>query len=327
MGTQVDTIKQLNKMFETDDKIKARISRVVGKNEASFVASVLQIVNNNKQLKAADAKTVISAAVMAATLNLPLNNNLGFAYIVPYNNKKKWKDEHGRQQEQWVTEAQFQLGYKGFIQLAQRSGQFKTIASAPVYEGQLVTENPLTGYEFDWSNKSGVEDAPIGYVAYFKLLNGFEATSYMSDKEVRAHAEKYSKTYNSDFGVWTTNFEAMALKTVLKLLLSKYAPLSIEMQKAVELDQAVVRDIDGNKFDYSDNDVIDAQTVEVATADQVAEIKQLSHQLGRSVDVVCQSYGAAEIESISARDADDAIKHLNAALAKKEAEQNGEIEL
>lgn len=312
MSKELSTVSQLKNMFEKPN-VKEKMAQIVGKNSGSFTTSIVQIVMSNNMLSKAEPSTVFNAAMMAATLNLPLNNNLGFAYIVPFNNNRDKK-----------VEAQFQLGYKGFIQLAQRSGQFKTIAAAPVYEGQLIAENPLTGYEFDWSNKEGVNNIPIGYVSYFKLLNGFEATLYMSDQEIRAHAEKYSQSFKNTKGVWSTNFEAMALKTVLKLLLSKYAPLSIEMQKAVELDQAVVRDIDGTKFDYSDNDVIDAQTVEVATDGQVAEIKKLSQQLGRDMGVICASYGVPDIESITTNDADDAIRHLKAALAKKAAD-NDEI--
>ena len=189
----------------------------------------------------ADPQTVFSAACMAATLNLPINNNLGFAYIVPFKNNKTN-----------TIEAQFQLGYKGYIQLAQRSGQFSRIAATPVYEGQLISENPLLGYEFDWSVKPTGE--PIGYVAFFKLINGFTAELYMSKEEVIKHANKYSQTAKKGYGVWKDQFEAMALKTVLKLLLSKQAPLSIDMQKAQLADQAIVRDVETNSFEYIDHD-------------------------------------------------------------------------
>lgn len=228
------------KDFFSKDLVKSKLNELLGKNAATFATSVLQVVNSNSMLANADPASVFSAACMAATLDLPINNALGFAYIVPFQNRKAGK-----------TEAQFQLGYKGFVQLAQRSGQFKKISSAVVYEGQLVSEDPLSGYVFDWSNKKS--DKAIGYVAYFQLLNGFEAYLYMTKNEASAHAMRYSQTFKKGFGVWNDNFDAMALKTVLKLLLSKQAPLSIQMQTAIQADQAVIKDIDKQEFEYIDN--------------------------------------------------------------------------
>lgn len=233
-------IKHNAKDFFAKPMVQEKLKELVGKNAPAFATSVLQIVNSNSMLVNADPQTIFSAACMAATLNLPINNNLGFAYIVPFKNNKENK-----------IEAQFQLGYKGYIQLAQRSGQFSRIAATPVYNGQLISENPLLGYEFDWSVKPSGE--PIGYVAFFKLINGFTAELYMSKEEVIKHANKYSQTAKKGFGVWKDQFEAMALKTVLKLLLSKQAPLSIDMQKAQMADQAIIRDVDKDEFDYIDH--------------------------------------------------------------------------
>jgi recombination protein RecT len=233
-------VKHNAKDFFAKPMVQEKLKELVGKNAPAFATSVLQIVNSNSMLVNADPQTIFSAACMAATLNLPINNNLGFAYIVPFKNNKENK-----------IEAQFQLGYKGYIQLAQRSGQFSRIAATPVYNGQLISENPLLGYEFDWSVKPSGE--PIGYVAFFKLINGFTAELYMSKEEVMKHANKYSQTAKRGFGVWKDQFEAMALKTVLKLLLSKQAPLSIDMQKAQMADQAIIRDVDKDEFDYIDH--------------------------------------------------------------------------
>ena len=233
-------VQHATKAFFDRPVVQEKLKELVGKNAPAFATSVLQIVNSNSMLVNADPQTVFSAACMAATLNLPINNNLGFAYIVPFKNNKTN-----------TIEAQFQLGYKGFIQLAQRSGQFSRIAATPVYEGQLLSANPLLGYEFDWSVKPS--GSPIGYVAFFKLINGFTAELYMSKEEVMKHANKYSQTAKKGFGVWKDQFEAMALKTVLKLLLSKQAPLSIEMQTAQLADQAIVRDVETNDFDYIDH--------------------------------------------------------------------------
>lgn len=233
-------VKHNAKDFFAKPMVQEKLKELVGKNAPAFATSVLQIVNSNSMLINADPQTIFSAACMAATLNLPINNNLGFAYIVPFKNNKENK-----------IEAQFQLGYKGYIQLAQRSGQFSRIAATPVYDGQLISENPLLGYEFDWSVKPSGD--PIGYVAFFKLINGFTAELYMSKEEVMKHANKYSQTAKKGYGVWKDQFEAMALKTVLKLLLSKQAPLSIDMQKAQMADQAIIRDVDKDEFEYIDH--------------------------------------------------------------------------
>lgn len=233
------------KAYVSDAKIRQKFEEVLGKKTQGFLASVMQVANQ-PQLKGAVPATVINAAMMAATLDLPINNNLGFAYIVPY--KRKFKDAQGKWSES--LEAQFQMGYKGFIQLAQRSGQFARIAATPVFEGQLISANPLLGYEFDWTVPNQGE--AIGYVAFFKLLNGFTAELYMSKADVAKHAGKYSQSFKYGSGVWKDNFESMALKTVTKLLLSKQAPLSIEMQTAQLADQSIVRDVETNDFDYID---------------------------------------------------------------------------
>lgn len=234
------------KAYVSDAKIRQKFEEVLGKKTQGFLASVMQVANQ-PQLKGAVPATVINAAMMAATLDLPINNNLGFAYIVPY--KRKFKDAQGKWSES--LEAQFQMGYKGFIQLAQRSGQFARIAATPVFQGQLISANPLLGYEFDWTIPNQGE--AIGYVAFFKLLNGFTAELYMSTADVKKHAGKYSQSFKYGSGVWKDNFESMALKTVTKLLLSKQAPLSIEMQTAQLADQAIVRDVETNDFDYIDH--------------------------------------------------------------------------
>lgn len=233
-------------VFDRED-VKAKFKEILGKRSTQFITSVLQIASQNQLLANAEPLSVYQAAIVAATLDLPLNQNLGFAYIVPYN--QKVKGNNGVWQTKQV--AQFQMGYKGFIQLAQRSGQFKSIYASAIYEGQIINANPLDGYEFDFS-KSGTKI--VGYAARFRLLNGFEATYYMTSEQVRAHASKYSKSYTNDKGLWNTDFESMALKTVIKLLLSKFAPLSVEMQRAVISDQAIINDADTQDVTYIDNE-------------------------------------------------------------------------
>lgn len=235
------------KEFFNRQDVKQKFAELLGKRATSFITSVLQIAAQNSLLAKADPASIYQAAAVAATLDLPLNQNLGFAYIVPYN--QKYKDEQGLWQTKQV--AQFQMGYKGFIQLAQRSGQFKSIYSTPVYEGQIVEENPLDGYVFDFSKKT--TDKIVGYAAKFKLLNGFESTWYMTTEQLKIHGGKYSKSFNNDKGLWNTDFDAMANKTVIKLLLSKFAPLSVDMQRAVITDQSVINNAETIDVTYIDN--------------------------------------------------------------------------
>ena len=233
--------KTLRELFN-DPIIKTKVEQLIGKNSATFATSVMQIASSNALLRKAEPSSIFNAACMAATLNLPLQNGLGFAYIVPFNNNKERK-----------VEAQFQIGYKGFIQLAQRSGQFKRLVALPVYKKQLIKKDFINGFEFDWEQEPEKDENPIGYYAYFKLVNDFSAELYMSHDDIVKHAQRYSQTFKKGFGVWHDNFEAMALKTVLKLLLSKQAPLSVEMQQAVLADQAVVKDVENQEFNYGDN--------------------------------------------------------------------------
>lgn len=228
------------------EDVKAKFTEMLGKRATSFITSVLQIVSSNNLLSKADPSSIYQAASVAATLDLPLNNNLGFAYIVPYNAKQA--------DGSYKQVAQFQMGYKGFIQLAQRSGQFKTISASPIYDGQLVEQNPLLGFRFDFTKRAS--DKIIGYAAYFQLLNGFEKTFYMSVEELEKHGKRFSQTFKKGYGLWKDDFDGMAIKTVLKLLLAKFAPLSVDMQKAVITDQAVIVNEETQEVRYDDHEEI-----------------------------------------------------------------------
>lgn len=253
--------KTLRELFN-DPIIKTKVEQLIGKNSATFATSVMQIANSNAMLRTAEPSSIFNAACMAATLNLPLQNGLGFAYIVPFKNNKERK-----------VEAQFQIGYKGFIQLAQRSGQFKRLVALPVYKKQLLKKDFINGFEFDWEQEPEKDENPIGYYAYFKLVNDFSAELYMSHDDIVKHAQRYSQTFKKGFGVWHDNFEAMALKTVMKLLLSKQAPLSVEMQQAVLADQSVVKDVENQEFNYADN-IQNAEFVKVVDDETFNNCKQ-----------------------------------------------------
>lgn len=239
------------KSFFERDNVQAKFKELLGKKAQGFITSVLQVVASNDMLKKATPESVYNAAATAATLDLPINNNLGFAYIIPYKQKVG---------QNYVDVAQFQIGYKGFIQLAQRSGQFKTISATPIYEGQIAEENPLTGFVFDFKAKKS--DKVIGYASYFELINGFQKTLYIPVEQMDSHGKRFSKTYAKGFGLWKDDFESMAIKTAIKLLLSKFAPLSIEMQKAVLFDQSVINN-DGEP-EYVDHEIIETNPVLIA---------------------------------------------------------------
>lgn len=235
------------------DEVRNKFQEMLGKRAPSFITSVLQIVASNALLAKADPHSVYHSAAVAATLDLPLNNNLGFAYIVPYNQKYKEQDANGKDIWKSKQVAQFQMGYKGFIQLAQRTGLYKTLSAAPIYEGQLIEENPLTGFVFDFKQKKS--EKIIGYACYFELLNGFQKTFFATVDEVTKHGKEYSQTFKKGSGLWVEKFDVMALKTVIKATLSKWGPLSVDIQRAITFDQAVVKDVDTQDVEYVDNDI------------------------------------------------------------------------
>jgi recombination protein RecT len=196
--------------------------------------------------------TVYAAASIAATLDLPINQNLGFAWIVPYNGQ-----------------AQFQMGYKGYIQLALRTGQYMRLNVIPVYQNQFISWNELTEELQANFNNIGAGNV-VGYCCYFKLINGFEKTSFWSLQKVTEHGKRFSKTFNN--GPWKTDFDSMAMKTVLKNTISKWGILSIEMQRAVIVDQGVINDEEGWDVSYPDNEDPNQRKAVGATA---ATVKRL----------------------------------------------------
>lgn len=246
--TAAKEAKTLKGMLEMP-AYKNKFNEMLGKKATGFISSIIAVTNNNKYLAKANPATVIGAAAQAAMLDLPINQSLGFAYIVPYG-----------------SEAQFQLGYKGYIQLAQRSGQYVDIGAKTVYEGELEYENRLLD-KFKFGERTG--DKVIGYLAYFRLTNGFEKMLFMELDEMIAHAKKYSKNYKGGTDKWgLTDFNTMAEKTVLKRLLSKYGPLSIEsvqMSQALSNDGSVISMNKDGEFDVDfDGETIDAEYEEPA---------------------------------------------------------------
>lgn len=250
--TRADLIKEAMSAPSVQEQFKNALE----KNAGPFTASLIDLYVGDNKLQACDPKAVIMEALKAAVLKLPINKALGFAYIIPFNISVKNPDNTYSS----VPTPTFIVGYKGLIQLAMRTGQYKHINADVVYEGELGVKNKLTG-EIDLSGEA-ISDKIIGYFCYFELLNGFSKTLYMPVEKMAAYAKKYAPTikYSTDVTVeklialgtsgvsggsvgWTGDFTSMALKTVTRNLLSKYGYLSIEMQ------QAIVEDKD---YDYED---------------------------------------------------------------------------
>lgn len=201
-------------------KTSKRFEEVLGKRAPQYMSSILNLYNGDINLQKCEPMSVIASSMVAATMDLPVDKNLGYAWVVPYGNK-----------------AQFQMGYKGYIQLALRTGQYKSINVIEVHEGELVRWNPLTEeLTIDFEKKAS--DAIIGYAGYFELLNGFKKSTYWTKDQIEAHRKKFSK---SPFG-WNKDFDAMAKKTVLRNMLSKWGILSIEMQNAYSADTKIVQE-------------------------------------------------------------------------------------
>lgn len=263
---------QLFNQTITSPKTQKYLSDVLGERKGSFVNNLTALVANSAQLQECVPLTVMFAALKATALNLPLENSLGMAYCIPYRDNKKN-----------VTVAQFQIGYKGYKQLALRSGMFSIIPKATdVKEGELKHRNRLTGechFEFIDDDVERAKKKTIGYASYFRLLNGAESTYYMSVAEMEAHALRYSQTYRSktDYikksSKWTTDFDDMAKKTVIKLNLSKNAPLSVEMQDAIRADQSV--QYEANKYEYIDNGSDDNIEKQMRDAQKSQEISDM----------------------------------------------------
>lgn len=241
----------------SNESVKLRFKEILGQKAPGFISSILSVTNSNTLLQKAEPQSIMNAAVIAATLDLPINGSLGFAYIVPY------KDQ-----------AQFQIGYKGLVQLAMRSGQYKTINVAEVYEGEIKSENRFTG-EYEFGEKTS--DKVVGYMAYFRLTNGFEKYMYMTREEAERHGKKYSQTFKRGIGLWATDFDAMAKKTVLKMLLSKFGILSIEMQRGIQFDQSIVHG-DINNIEEATAEYVDNEPAQIEPANPSEEEMQANFE-------------------------------------------------
>lgn len=242
------------------------------KRRTQFVANIISAVSSNPTLKECDQVSIVSAALQAESLHFPINNSLGYVYLVPFNDKKTG-----------IKKAQFQIGYKGYIQLAIRSGQYKDINVVEVKEGELGEFDPLNGQKFNWIKdyEKRKQARTIGYVGQLELVNGFKKQLYISYEEMLDHADTYSQAFSKDTflqvqngtykgeawklsSFWYKSFDEMAKKTVLRQMLSKWGIMSVEMQDAYIKDQAELKA--NGEYDY-----IDSREYTSGTTDEVAQ--------------------------------------------------------
>lgn len=259
---EVATTKKSLQDLMASPIIQKKFRDVLGNESksAAFVSSVIAVANGNKQLRNAEPMSILSAAMVAATLDLNVVGSIGEAYILPYGSK-----------------AQLIVGYKGILALAMRSGEFRNIIDEVVYEGQLIKKNKFTGeYVFDEDAK--ISDIPIGVMARFDLINGYSKTIYWSMDEIEAHAKRFSQSYRNGYdSPWKSDFLQMARKVVLSALLKKYAPKSTQMNTALKFDQSVVKmnteNLEDINIDLAEAEYIDnlEEVVDEEKANKVAE--------------------------------------------------------
>lgn len=295
-------IKAFNSLIGSD-MMRTKIYQMVGRTDSQeFITSITSAVNNNPALAECDSQSIISAALLGQSLHLKPSPQLGYFYMVPFNNKKKG-----------CKEAQFQIGYKGYLQLAIRTGEYVDIDAIEIREGEYKGRNRLTGKpEFEFVDDDAIrENLPVvGYMAYFEMKNGYIKRLYWSKEKMIKHADEFSQAFSiqkyrelqegkipqnelwkySSF--WYKNFDEMAKKTMLRQLLSKHALLSTEMQKAVEADQAVITE--DLKPEYVDNpDVIDNEPLQPA---ETPQIQQETSSPTLDIEHLQQDMAAVDIE-------------------------------
>ena len=276
-------------VYLQNDAVKKQINQVVGgKNGTRFISSIVSAVQSTPALQECTSPSIVNAALLGEALNLSPSPQLGQFYMVPFDNKKKG-----------CKEAQFQLGYKGYIQLAKRSGVYKKINVLSIKAGELISYNPLEEeLEINLIEDDYVrENTPtIGYYAMFEEVNGYRHSIYWSKQRMLAHAEKYSFAFYKNGGAkslelleegkilekdmwkyssfWFKDFDAMAHKTMLRQLISKWGTMSIDLQNAIDKDMAVIHE-DG-KTDYvdaakaEDDGVVSDQELQEVQEDQPA---------------------------------------------------------
>ena len=243
-------LQKFNAMLEntrTQDYLKS----VLGEKKQTFVGNMVALVSNNKALSECDPSTIMFSCLKSSALDLSLDPALGLSYVIPFKDNKSG-----------TTVATWQLGARGYVQLALRSSQFKTLNVRDVREGEIVGEDFVSGeLQFKKLDKDREKAPIVGYVAFMRLVNGFEKQLYMTVEELDAHAKRFSQTYRKGYGLWADKDmkQVMCEKTVLKRLLSKYAPLSVEMRDAIVSDSAVLGENNSVRYIDNEEDAIDLE--------------------------------------------------------------------
>lgn len=265
--------------YLTKDAVKDQINKVVGgKDGQRFISAIISATNTNSMLQECTNQSIVSGALLGESLKLSPSPQLGHYYLVPFNDKEKGKV------------AQFQLGYKGYIQLAIRSGQYKKLNVMAIKEGELEYFDPLNEdikvslMIEKWDEREALPT--IGYYAFFELVNGFRKAIYWSKAQMEAHALKYSQGYKKDkekgwnYTFWSKDFDGMAYKTMLRQLISKWGIMSIEMQTAYDGDMAVIND-DGTRsyVETEDTVIIPADPIPVEITEDAANASTVESAL------------------------------------------------
>lgn len=257
--SKVDSLKSILNA----DSVQAQFKNALAENSSSFVASLIDLYSGDNYLQNCDPKLVVMQALKAAVLKLPIIKSLGQAYIIPYKSNN-------------VLVPNFQIGYKGYIQLAIRTNHYRILNADVVYQGEYRSKNKLTG-EFDLNGEPKSEEV-IGYFAYFELNHGFSKTLFMTKDKMLAHAKKYSKSFNQSSSPWKTEPDKMGIKTVLTNLLTHWGFLSTEMQQALANDDDLVEKVQEEIKSKGNSKPMDFQEADVVTNPEQSMQMDFSNQ-------------------------------------------------
>lgn len=260
--TKTTAKKSTFSTFMTSDAVKNKINQMIaGKDGAKFITSIISLVSNNPTIAECEHSTILASALLGESLKLSPSPQLGHYYIVPF----KDNDKSGNLKRIVAT---FQLGYKGYIQLAMRSGNYKDLDVIEIRDGEYLGKDKFTGkpkIEFIEDDDERENLPIVGYYAYFELLNGFKKSLYWSKTKMEAHAEKYSQGYRYDlkkgysYSYWSKDFDGMAFKTMLRQLISKWGIMSVEFQTAMSNDMAMIDENGQPQYVDNQEDVIEAE--------------------------------------------------------------------
>ena len=273
--------KQTFSAFLGTDAMKKKINEMVGGEKGQqFITAIISAVSTNPQLAECDNSTILSAALVGQALNLSPSPQLGQYYMVPFNDSKRG-----------CKVAQFQIGYKGYIQLAIRSGYYKKLNVLAIKEGELIKYDALNEdieVKLIEDEEEREKAQTIGYYAMFEYLNGFRKTLYWTKKHMEAHAEKYSMGYKAHKGYtfWEKDFDGMAYKTMLRQLISKWGIMSVDMQKAMESDMAEIKE-DGT-YEYVDNEYDITEPIQEESQPNIVENTEEQNKVTNEEDPFLQ---------------------------------------